>query len=622
MQKFRDLLPSHTAPPYWKEQRENVARITASLTSEPIVAGILSSMQAAFDAGEPLPDGEQLSIAVPELEKALRTLHEASPYNEQSVSGIVQRLTTSALARFLATGSTDVKRLAAATQLENAVDWTYLSECFARELDAPEKWMAQTLGRTLTLKAEGSDDDRDLLQNELLKWSAERRKHVPRWRPGNLMPMGLRDWLLMGELLRAVDEVAWLRFLDKQDLASAVETLLWQAQLDQVPACVLRLIAESDVAFDANRNRTASVTVYFIVEKALELIENDLGLRVHRGAVTEDAKAELAAQDGLLQELVDTLAARADSEVLLTELGADYLLRAQAAIPEFGRMQTRFQIYQRFVATICTKLGSVETVVALARVQGAEPRETRWGLWLLAADRACSAEAISRGSELTLIRQELWTWLTELMVSGDSSLINRYSDFPEWVVQLAGYNLVKVNAPTAQLESTWRALTAQRMERVENRYAKDTWRTSKLACRSGFLAARVAATWDASLAEQLWSLSAQMAISSLLSSANGDQLAELEYGLCHLAAGNLLASGEPARTLAYLKGEPDLMSRAVIALRTNGGDAGNILRAASKGGIDVICHLELASNGDQINNFEAKREDFRKAAAENGTGPS
>jgi len=622
MRKFGDLSPPHPAPPHLKAEREIVARLTSELDSEAILLAILSAMQTAFDAGEPLPSAEQLRTAVPELAAGLSSLQEALPYNDGSATGVLQRLVTGAVARFLAAAPTELKRVPAVTELEHDVDWTYLLECFAGELKAPNKWVALTLGRTLILEAKGSGDDRDLLQSEVAKWRTAREKQVPQWRRGNLIPMGIRHFLLMGGLLRAVDETAWLRFLDKQELASVIETLLWQEQLDQAPASILRLIGESDVAFDSNGNRTESVAVYFITEKALELIEDDLDGRVRRDATVEDAKAELAAQDGLLQELVDTLAARSDSEILLTELGANYLLRAQTATPEFGRMKTKFEIYQHLATTIHARLGSAETVVTLARARAVQSRESQWGLWLLAADSSYSAKARSRGNELTGIRQELWTWLTALMVSGDSSLIDRYSDFPDWVVQLAGFNLAKVSAPATELERTWGALTAQRMERVENRYAKDTWRTSKLVCRSGFLAARVGASTDVSLAAQMWSLSMKMAISSWLSSPNGDAISEVAYGLCHLAAGPISVSGEPARTLAYLRGEPSLLAQAVVALRRNGLAARDILEAAGDAGVDVVCHLELVSNREQIEDFEDELEHFRKAANPNGAIPA
>lgn len=152
------------------------------------------------------------------------------------------------------------------------------------------------------------------------------------------------------------------------------------------------------------------------------------------------------------------------------------------------------------------------------------------------------------------------------------------------------------------------------LEPVENRYSKDTWRISKLLARAGFMASRVAAPTEPEPAQKLWKESMKMAVTSWLSSSAHDSLAEVTYGLCHLAAGPIPVSDEPSATLSYFRGEPDLVARAVVALHANGLDAKSIIQAGDQGGVDIICHLDLAKNLGRAQAFDDELKKFRKAA--------
>src|SRR5882724_9535311 len=123
MRKFADLEPRHPPAPHWQEQRGRVKQRVQALDAEPIVAGIVSAVQSAFDAGDPLPTVDDIGKTLPDLPEALRPPSDVSSYSDPIARGVVARLTNAALARFLAAAQLDLKRISAVARLEHDVDW-------------------------------------------------------------------------------------------------------------------------------------------------------------------------------------------------------------------------------------------------------------------------------------------------------------------------------------------------------------------------------------------------------------------------------------------------------------------------------------------------------------------
>jgi hypothetical protein len=622
MSAFANIARPSLSPPSWHQQREVVARLADAIDTTALLPAIADALSAAFDAERELPDVEQLDQMLPSLADAIAQVPETARQPREVVRGVRRRIVNAGLARFLAQGPFDPKRIATVAELERDLDWQYLPVAFARELQEPVLWVEAVLRSTFSLEAKDSEDDRELLEDEKAKWKDERKREVPCWRAGNIMSLGTGDFLLLSAVLRRLDEVAWLRLLDKQEIPGAVATLIWHAQLERDPASILRLLGIADPAFGENGERTGSVSVYFMVEGALSLVEKDLEQRVDHRLGAQEVSAEVAKQDDLLRDVVDAMRSRTDSNTLLVEVGADYLVRAQVVATDSASMQRRSALYQRFVDIISEQLGPAEAVVGLAGGRAArQGRSTCWGLWLLAVNASCMKEAQDRGKEIRQLRQDLWDWLITLMSSKDKILHDRYCAFPGWVVAFVGYTLVRLSAPLVMLDQAWTSLRPQRLERVENRFEKDTWRLSKLVCRAGFYAARVAMQEsNATLAMQLWRRSIDIAITGWLFSASNDAFADVHLGLCHLAAGRIEIEGEPARTLAYLRGEPTPLTQAAIALTSNGMAPADVARVCADVGIDALAYMQLA-NANEIANLGDLVEQFRNACSAPSSAP-
>jgi hypothetical protein len=613
--KFASIVRPELSCTEWHEERKVIAELAGAIDTEALMPALVEALRAAWEAGDQLPDVEELQERVPAFADAIANLPEIAAYGQDRPSSVARWIVNAGVARFLAQEPFDFKRLSAVSKLDRALDVRQLSDCFSRELAEPAVWVETLLGAGHSLTTGGSEDDQDTLQNEIAKWSAEREMDVPRWQQGNLVTIGLGDLLLLGALLRRVDEVGWLRFLDRQHVPAAISTLIWHAQLERDPVGLIRLIQLADAAFDEAGGRTESVAIFFLLEHALAVVEKDLERRVRYDLSPEQIEAEVAAQDDLLREIAGSVAQRPDGAALLVEVGADYLVRAQRDSNGPVAMQRRSMLHRRFADIATERLGVAEAVSGLARDRAARAkRRNRWGLWLLAANVTLMKKAPDRG-DLQGLRQELWDRLISLAQSDDSGLHDRYVDFPEWVVHLVGQTLAKLSAPVETLEQAWKALTAQRLERVASRYEKDTWRLSKLFCRSGFIAARVAVQFDAGLAKELWSMAMAMAITSWLLSSSDKGFAEVQLGLSHLAAGNLAIDGQPTQTLAYLRGEPSLLALAAIGLKVSGMAVGDVTLACRAADIDAAAYLELASNKDEIAKFEEHLDEFRRARA-------
>jgi hypothetical protein len=570
----------------WRRRKLDARRRIAALGDQALFQSLAGTLATAYNQKQPLPDHEELRELVENLLGDLRNDdgNVAGKPTDQDVTVV----TSGAMAAFVCSSEPRIEVLAAASKVEFYLDLQFVAEIVAKSEQAGN-WLS--LLQKLKFDLNSINDDEYQASDELARWQKELQRSVPSWHEGNFPTLSRSVELIVSALLRAMDVDAWLKFLDRLPIPALIESLLWYTSLERAPESVLDWIRRAPLAFDQTGARTASALVFILERKALGLLEAS---SERRSREKENDDDPIGASDDARRELAAAIKERADGEVLLIELAARSLVRAQSGQPESTGARLRQDLQHAIAISYSCSVGTPSDVLRLSRTRAAiETSRSLLGLWLLAPARA-EREFEEHKEEATRVLQNSWPWLVEILCARDAGIAERYSPTAQWTERLGGLALAASLESASRLEAAWQVLAPQRLARVETRYERDPWSTSRFLMRTGFFASRL--EQDAATGLVLWSGSMEMAISAWFARTNQDPFAEVKYGLAHLAAGKLQVVGEPARTFEYLVGEPDEFADAVFGLLDNAFDPSGVVQAASAIGIDAIAYLRLLRN--------------------------
>ncbi len=583
---FADLAESNEQLERWLGQQAEATRLVDAWGAPSLFESIARTLEVAWEQDGALPDHDELQQLVQTLlgDLGVPTQHTT----ERAGRDVTTVIVSGGLAQFLVRAEPSMEKLAGVAKVEFYLDIAFVAKQIAAT-GASAAWL--DVLRKLKLDLQTINDDEYQASDELERWRKELPRQLPSWHEGNFPRMwGSLEQLVSG-LLRFLDEDAWLKFLDQLPIPALVESMLWDAHVERAPEAILEWIRRAPLAFDENGVRTTSALIFVLERRAFGLVEGQASRRIGRAADDVEVEHAVRQVDGALEELAAAILARADGRVLLAELSASYMVRAQTSPAESQRTKLRQALHRALGLSYARAVGDAAEFLEFARGRAAVgPARSEWGLWL--ASVALASEQRAHIGEVS--RQALgrgWPWLVELLVARDPGIAERHSPTPQWTEALAGMALCASDEPLRSLETAWRALGPQRMEPGENRYAKDPWATSRFLTRVGFMGVREVQSRD--LSGALWSAAQEMALSAWLSQSNPDPFAEVAYGMARLAAGNVEIAGEPTRTLEYLVGEVEVFTDVVLALLSNGCEPARLLAGASAAGIDAIAYVGL-----------------------------
>jgi hypothetical protein len=574
----------------WLRLKAEAVRYVAALGEAALVESLARKLERSYTENGALPGHDELQQLVWELLSELGVAKGQAP---DSAAGreVTTVVVSGAIAQFLIRTAPSLEKLTAAAKVEFYVDTRSVALLIARG-DAAGAWCEML--RKLTFGVGSINDDEYQASDELERWQKELKRPIPTWHEGNFPHMGLSVEQLVAELLRALNEKEWLKFLDRLPIPALIEGLLWKAHAERSPEQILDWVRDAPLAFDEAGRRTESALIFILERHAYGLIEGALMRRVNWGreaGATDQAIGQLEAPR---KELAATMLNRADGQVLLTELGAQYMIRAQAGSADSTRTNARQELHYAFGLAYANALPSSSELFNLVRSRAEiDPARSFWGLWLVSTARAAS-ELAANVKEARTVLGNSWPWLVELLSRNDSGLSERHSRFAHWTESLGAAALSACDEPLATLEETWNALAPQRLERRESQYAKDAWSTSRFLIRVGFVCSRTENRRDQMAA--LWSASMDMALTAWLARSSVESFSEVSHGMAHLAAGELDVAAEPLRTFEYLVGELNEVSEMVLVLLANGFDPARLVATAAAARIDLLGYLRL--NGD------------------------
>lgn len=594
---FADLAEPNEQFERWLAQQAEAIRLVHAWGGTSLFESIARAVEVAWEQDGVLPDHDELQQLVQTL---LGDLGVPMQETERAGRDVTTVIVSGGLAQFLVRAKPSIEKLAAVAKVQFFLDSAFVAKQIAAS-GASAAWL-DALG-TLKLDLQTINDDEYQAFDELERWRKELSHQLPSWHEGNFPRMwGSLEQLVSG-LLRVLDEDAWLKFLDQLPIPGLMESMLWDAHVERAPGAILEWIRRAPLAFDGDGVRTTSALIFVLERRAFGLVEGHASRRI--GRTSDDVEVERAVRqvDRAGEELAAAILARADGRVLLTELSASYMVRAQTSPAESQRTKLRQALHYALGVSYARAVGNAAEFLEFARGRAAVgPARSEWGLWL--ASVAFASEQRADMEEVS--RQALgrgWPWLVELLVARDPGIAERHSPTAQWTEALAGMALCACDEPLEMLEAAWGALGSQRMEPGQDRYAKDPWATSRFLTRVGFMGVHQVQSRD--LSGALWSTAQEMALSAWLSQSNPDPFAEVAYGMAHLAAGNLEIAGEPTRTLEYLVGEVEEFTDVVLALIRNGCEPARLLAGASAAGIDAIGYVAL----DRKPGREALREE-------------
>lgn len=584
---FAALVESNEGAEGWKKEREDAVQFVMGLESGRLFGAIADNLDSQFLRDGTLPSRDDLQ----------RILRETAVDSGVSAEGLktlkgttVERMAISGgLAWFLSRHKDDLKAIEGVATVEHFLDTQFVADCI-RQGNEGEAWLGaltKTCFGVLSL-----NDDENAAADALEEWKLEVQKPVPTWRHGDFPHLGIATSVLVSEILRKLDEIEWLKFLDRLELPAFVEALLWSSNVEQEPDRVLRWIAAAPLAYTSEGVRTSSSVVFILERRAHTFLERDLLDGRQWGEDQAAFEAALSAQAQARRELAEALCSRPDGPILLAELGARHASSADQMGFETPVSKAYRALDRELGLDYARQIGASSDVLALLKKRSEIERGSRWGLWLLAADYAFKVKEPTDTRPEVL--QQCWPWLVEILVSGDPAFTERSGVHAEWTEWLTGVCLACTDEPLAGLNAAWTTLAKQRLAGTENPYSNEAWGASRFLTRAAFFA--YGAVDEPDIAISLWRTAMNMAICLWFSPSRLDPFSEVAVGLAHLAAGKREVPGEPQGIFEYLVGLPTEVRAGVELLLRNGMSPATVVDSAFAAGIDVVRYLKLARN--------------------------
>jgi hypothetical protein len=618
----------------WLNSRRQAAQFLDHIEAERFIAALAERWNTAHLSKTALPEADEALVDAGLPDDVLDAMRGLRGQSEH-ITLAMHMLTSKAAARMLAGTEPTFAALDAAAKVMEDPDWESLSTEFASCVKDRETWVALLTSLPTKLTAQGQGDDADLVSDEQDRWASERTSPYPHWRGGQTRIDERSGWFVGLVLLRALDPRRWIEVIGQLPIPHLIETVLWYAGIAEEDETLISLLAAAPSAFDATGSPTGAPVVYFLVTYAF-----DLGIRVldrtlgsarvaPEGPGGDDARtrAKTIRDENLpawFRTIGETVLSRTDGIDLAIEIAVEHVFRAQLGGTHSPAAQERSEQSRNLAKALINELAKRSVTLekirerwdrreafAAARLAGGKPANDdslhadALPYWL-AATMLCDPQSVGDAGQPCPVREAevLWTWMAILLERHDPCL--RYTtlwgtaSIPSWILNYAGWILASCTTPDDAWNRTWLQLAGQRDAGRMRVAAKDEWTGSQFLIGCGLYAVhhisgRKEPDRDVASARILRA-SLSSAILIWLYSGEHDGEGALLFSLAHLAKSKIEIQGEPAKSISYMVGTPDVALQAAWSLARNGMDLAEVDQHFRAEGIDLPAYASLLNS--------------------------